>query len=242
VILLPAVDLLGGKAVRLYQGDYDKATVFDGDPMGPVRRFEEAGAEWLHLVDLDGARSGRPENAETVKIILRSTHLKVELGGGVRSMDDAARWLELGVSRVVLGTAAVTNAGLAGEAAARYGERIAVGADVKDGQIAVRGWTEGSGLDCLDFCRRMQDAGVSWLICTDVSRDGAMRGANLELYRTLRAALTAHLTASGGVSSLGDVRALAELGMDGAIIGKAYYTGAVDLRDAIAAGRKAVSE
>lgn len=237
MIILPAIDLIGGQAVRLVKGDYAQKTVYAPDPLEPVRAFEAAGAQWLHLVDLEGAKSGAGENKAAVARILKHTRLRVELGGGIRDMDAVAYWLGLGVSRVVLGTAAVTEPGFAARAAARYGDRIAVGADARDGYVAVHGWTEQSQLALLPFCQDMAAAGVQTLICTDISRDGAMAGVSLDFYRELQAAVPAHIVASGGVSSLADVAALRGLGLYGAIVGKAYYTGALDLSAAIALGK-----
>lgn len=239
MIILPAIDLYGGQAVRLYQGDYRRMTVYDTDPLNTVRRFEQAGAGWLHLVDLEGAKSGGRENFSVIRHIAAHTDLRIELGGGIRSLESIEQYLALGVSRVILGTAAVTGEGFAARAAAAYGERIAVGVDIKQGRVAMRGWTEQSGYTYREFCVRMREAGVQTLICTDVSRDGALQGSNLSLYRELCAAFPLNIIASGGVSSLAEVQALAELGLYGAIIGKAYYTGAIDLKQAIESGKGA---
>lgn len=233
MLILPAIDMINGKAVRLYQGDYQRMTVFSDDPLAVARDFEAAGAAWVHMVDLDGAKSGGTPNLETVRRVASGTALRVELGGGVRSMETIERYLDAGVSRVILGTAAVTEPGFAEKAARRFGQRIAVGVDLKDGRAAIRGWTETAAGDPLVFCREMQDAGVRTLICTDVSKDGAMEGANVALYRRLSEELEMDVIASGGVSSIEDVKALRALGLYGAIIGKAYYTGAIDLKEAI---------
>ncbi|MCD7861303.1 MAG: 1-(5-phosphoribosyl)-5-[(5-phosphoribosylamino)methylideneamino]imidazole-4-carboxamide isomerase [Oscillospiraceae bacterium] len=235
MLILPAIDLCGGKAVRLYQGDYAQMTVYSNDPPAVAQDFAAAGAAWVHLVDLEGAKRGDTPNLETVqRIVAAVPQLRVELGGGIRQMETAARYLDDGVSRVVLGTAAVTDPAFAADAVSAFGaDRVAVGADVRDGYVAIHGWTEQSGLDALGFCQQMQRAGVRTVICTDISRDGAMRGANHALYQTLSAQLDMDIIASGGVSSIEDVRALRALGLSGAIIGKAYYTGAISLREAI---------
>ena len=229
MILLPAIDLFGGQAVRLYQGDYNQMTVYDPDPLHTVRQFERAGATHLHLVDLEGAKTGRTTNAA-------QTNLLIEVGGGIRTMDTVRRYLEAGASRVILGTAAVTDPAFTAQAVAQYGEKIAVGADLKDDKVAIKGWLETSQDSWETFFDRMQALGVRTVICTDISRDGAMRGANLALYRTLASRYSMDIIASGGVSSLEDIRALKEAGAAGAIIGKAYYTGAIDLAQAIALG------
>ncbi|MBQ5972961.1 MAG: 1-(5-phosphoribosyl)-5-[Oscillospiraceae bacterium] len=237
MILLPAIDLYEGKAVRLYKGNYDEMTVYSDDPAAVAADFAACGAEWAHLVDLEGARTGRTPNFETVCRIRRESGLKCEVGGGIRSMAVIERYLAAGLDRVILGTAAVADGELLRRAAARFGGAVAVGADVRDGIVAVRGWTESSGVTLEDFCGRIAAAGVRTVICTDISRDGAMRGANRELYRRLAAETGLDVIASGGVSSLDDVRALAAMGLYGAIVGKAYYTGAVDLRTAIGAAK-----
>ena len=208
-------------------------TVYSEHPLEVAEDFKACGAEWIHMVDLEGARDGSTPNFEVVAGIAQNSGLKVEIGGGIRSMETVTKYLEAGVSRVILGTAAVKDAVFLKEAAERYGERIAVGADIKDGKIAIRGWLEVSGFTAMDFCRRMQQMGIRTLICTDIDKDGAMKGTNHELYRQLSEELELDIVASGGVSSLEDVRRLRAQGLYGAIIGKAYYTGAVDLREAI---------
>ncbi len=231
--IFPAIDLYEGKAVRLFKGDYDKMTVYSDTPHLIARAFKEAGASHIHLVDLEGARDGSTPNLETVKKIIKETDLFTEVGGGIRNMDTVRAYLESGVDRVILGTAAVENEDFVREATATYGERIAVGADIKDGKIAIKGWTEKSELDAMEFCEKMQKIGVRTVICTDISKDGAMMGTNHELYRAMSEKLSMQIIASGGVSSIDDVRRLASLGIYGAIIGKAYYTGAIDLREAV---------
>lgn len=231
--IFPAIDLYDGKAVRLYQGDYNQMTVYDEDPLRVARAFADAGAKYLHTVDLEGAKSGGTPNLDLIRRLAVETGLFVEVGGGIRSMEVIDRYLSGGVGRVILGTAAVTDEALLRGALDKYGEKIAVGADLRDGCVAIKGWTEGSGLLWEDFFEKLEKLGVRTVICTDISRDGAMRGANRALYREIQSRFRVDLIASGGVSSLEDVRALAGLGLYGAIIGKAWYTGAVDLREAI---------
>lgn len=237
--IYPAIDLYAGKAVRLYQGDYDRMTVYDEESAALARRFRECGAENLHLVDLEGARSGRTPNLGVIQKIVREAGLFCEVGGGIRDFSVIETYLSAGVSRVILGTAAVTESGFVSEAVRRYGaDRVAVGVDIRDGFVAIRGWTEQSALHYADFLARLLSDGVTTIICTDISRDGAMRGAGLALYREISERYpTLSVIASGGVSSLDDIRALARIGVSGAIIGKAYYTGALDIREAVEAAR-----
>ena len=231
--IFPAIDLYEGRAVRLFKGDYNQMTVYSDEPWLVAKDFKAAGAEYIHLVDLEGARDGSTPNLEVIKKIIKETDLFTEVGGGIRNMDTVRAYLEAGIDRVILGTAAVTNEDFVREATAEYGERIAVGADIKDGKIAIKGWTEKSELDAMEFCQKMQKIGVRTVICTDISKDGAMMGTNHELYRAMSERLSMQIVASGGVSSIEDVRRLASLGIYGAIIGKAYYTGAIDLKEAI---------
>ena len=237
MILFPAIDLYEGQAVRLYQGDYRQMTVYSSDPAALARKFAETGATHIHLVDLEGARDGTTPNLELIRRIAAETGLFVEVGGGIRNMDIARAYLENGVSRVILGTAAVTDPDFLQNALATWGERVAVGADLRDGQVAIRGWQQTSDEGAEAFFDRMQGLGVSTMICTDISRDGAMRGANLELYRSLAKRQGLQIVASGGVSSLDDIKALRQMDLYGAILGKAYYTGAVDLADALEAAK-----
>jgi phosphoribosylformimino-5-aminoimidazole carboxamide ribotide isomerase len=231
--IFPAIDLFGGKAVRLYKGDYAQMTVYNDRPLEVAKAFESEGASFLHLVDLEGAKSGLTPNLETIKEIVNNTDLYTEVGGGIRSMATVKTYLEAGVDRVILGTAAVTDPDFVAKATAEYGERIAVGADIKDGKVAIKGWTETSDLTAEEFFAKMQSLGVRTVICTDVSKDGAMMGTNHELYRELSEKFDMQIVASGGVSSIEDVKKLASRGLYGAIIGKAYYTGAISLREAI---------
>ena len=233
--LFPAIDLIGGNAVRLYRGDYEQMTVYSDDPVSVAKDFEAQGARFIHMVDLEGARDGGTPNLETVRRVAEETGLFVEIGGGIRSMETVDTYLSAGVDRVILGTAAVEDESFLRAAVETYGERIAVGADVRDGYVSIRGWLEQSAFTLDAFCEKMQKLGVKTLICTDISRDGAMRGTNRALYRELKDKYAMNITASGGVSSLDDVKALAAMDLYGAIIGKAYYTGDIILSDAIAA-------
>jgi len=230
--IFPAIDLYGGKAVRLLHGDYEKMTVYSDDPLSVARDFIACGAENIHIVDLQGAKDGTTPNLALIERIA-GENLFVEVGGGIRSEETAARYLDSGVNRVILGTAAVTDPALLERLVAQYGEKIAVSVDVRDGYAAIRGWQEKSALTCDALCARLRDAGVKTVICTDISRDGAMRGTNRALYADLTARYPMDFIASGGVSSMEDVEALCASGVYGAIIGKAYYTGAIDLRRAI---------
>ncbi len=233
MIIFPAIDLYEKKAVRLYKGDYAQMTVYSEDPLSVARKFASLGATHLHLVDLEGARDGTTPNIDVVTAIASESDMFVEIGGGIRSLETVEKYISAGVDRVILGTAAVTDRAFLLAALEKYGERIAVGVDIKDGCVAIRGWLEKTALDCFDFCRDMQSIGVKNIICTDISKDGAMMGANHGLYRRLSEQFDISFTASGGVSSLEDVRKLASLGLYGAIIGKAYYTGDIDIAEAV---------
>lgn len=233
MILFPAIDLFEGKAVRLFQGDYAQMTVYSENPVDVALKFRQAGATHLHLVDLEGAKFGTTSNLNTIHKIVESTQLSIEVGGGIRNMETVYRYLELGIDRVILGTAAVTDREFLMRALEQHGKKIAVGVDIKDGYVAIRGWTEKSALSANDFFDQMQSLGVSTVICTDISRDGAMQGTNRALYQELSKRYDIDLIASGGVSSLEDLKALRNMNLYGAIIGKAYYTGAVDLAEAL---------
>ena len=235
MLIFPAIDLYDGKAVRLYKGDYNQMTVYSENPPELAEAFRAAGATHMHLVDLEGAKTGETPNLETIRRIRAAVPLFIEVGGGIRSMDIAARYLDAGIDRVILGTAAVTDPTFLRAAVSKYGEKISVGVDIRDGKVAIRGWTEKSAFDAFDFCRELQKIGVRTIICTDVSKDGAMQGTNRALYGELSKALNLDIIASGGVSTLEDIKALRALNLCGAIIGKAYYTGAIDLREAIGA-------
>ena len=231
--IFPAIDLYEGQVVRLYKGDYAQMTVYDKEPLNVARKFEAAGAKYLHMVDLEGARYGTTPNLKTIEKIVQNTQLFVELGGGIRSMETIEAYHSIGVRRLILGTAAVTEEGFVERAVAKFGDAIAVGADIKDGMVAIKGWTEKSALTCDAFCHRMQEIGVKTMIVTDISRDGAMQGTNRALYADLGARYAIDFIASGGVSSIDDIRVLRAQNLYGAIIGKAYYTGAIDLAQAI---------
>lgn len=233
MIIFPAIDLYEGKAVRLLKGDYDKMTVYSDNPASVAAEFRNMGATHIHLVDLEGAKNGTTPNIETVRKIKAECGLFTEIGGGVRSMETVEAYIGAGIDRVILGTAAVTDEKFLVDAVKEYGGRIAVGADIKDGRVAIKGWTEKSEYSCFDFFDKMQKIGVETVICTDVSKDGAMQGTNVELYRELSEKFSINICASGGVSSIDDVRRLRSLDLYGAIIGKAYYAGAVSLKEAI---------
>lgn len=231
--IFPAIDLYDKKAVRLFKGDYAQMTVYSENPIEVARDFEKCGAEFIHMVDLEGAKNGTTPNLQIVKEIAEKTSLFVEIGGGIRSMETVKTYLENGVGRVILGTSAVTDEAFLCEAVDTYGEKIAVGADVKDGYIAIKGWVEKSQYSLDEFLSKMEKIGVKTVICTDISKDGAMKGTNLELYKALSQKYSLDIIASGGVSTIDDIKALCQMNMYGAIIGKAYYTGAIDLKEAI---------
>ena len=237
MLIFPAIDLYGGKAVRLYKGDYKQMTIYNDNPLEVARDFEAKGAEWVHLVDLEGAKEGTTPNIGVVESIAKNTALFCEIGGGIRNMETVRKYFAAGVERVILGTAAVTNEAFLRAAVEKYGERIAVGVDIKDGMVAIKGWVEKSETEAFEFCERIQEIGVKTIICTDISKDGAMRGANHALYKELSDKFDMQIVASGGVSSMEDVEKLTSLDIYGAIIGKAYYTGAIDLREAIEASK-----
>lgn len=231
--LFPAIDLFDKKAVRLYKGNYNEMTVYSNDPCSVALDFKAAGAGFIHVVDLEGAKDGTTPNISVVSDITQKTGLFVEVGGGIRSMEVLDRYFSAGVSRAIIGTAAVTDESFLRAAIEKYGQKIAVGADVKDGFIAIKGWVEKSEFTLDAFFDKMQGMGVKTVICTDISKDGAMRGTNLALYKELSKKYSMDIIASGGVSSLEDVKALSDMDIYGAIIGKAYYTGAIDLEKAL---------
>lgn len=235
--IFPAIDLYDGKAVRLYKGDYSQMTVYSENPIEIARAFEKSGAKFVHMVDLEGAKDGTTPNLGIVKQIANETGLFTEIGGGIRSMDTVRAYLENGVDRVILGTAAVNDEDFLRKAIAKYGEKIAVGVDMKDGFVAIKGWTETSSYSCFDFCEKMQSLNVQTIICTDISKDGAMQGTNRQLYKELSEKFSIDITASGGVSDLEDIRSLRQMNIYGAIIGKAYYIGAIDLKEALEAAK-----
>lgn len=228
--IFPAIDLRGGQVVRLTQGDYDRMTVYGADPCAQAAAFRQAGANCLHLVDLDGAKDGAPVNFEAIGAIARQGGLYIEVGGGIRTEERIEQYLDLGVGRCILGSAAVTDFDFTARMLRKYGSRLAVGVDMKDGRVAIHGWKEVSQVDGFDFCRRLYEAGCTAVICTDIARDGAMQGTNLDLYRRLRADLPdLAVTASGGISRMEELEALDQMGTAAAILGKSLYTGALDL-------------
>ncbi len=234
MIILPAIDIKDGRCVRLYQGDYDQVTTFDNDPVSVARRWQEAGASWLHVVDLDGAKEGKPVNGELIKHIREATTLHIEVGGGMRSLAHVEQLLGLGIDRVILGTVAITNRALLEEALARWGgERIVVGLDARDGLVAIAGWRETAPVKAVTLAAELSKAGVQRFVYTDISRDGALVGPNIPALQEMQRAISGSLIASGGVSSLADLHALARTGVEGTIVGKAIYTGNVDLAMAI---------
>ncbi|MBE5744648.1 MAG: 1-(5-phosphoribosyl)-5-[(5-phosphoribosylamino)methylideneamino]imidazole-4-carboxamide isomerase [Clostridiales bacterium] len=235
--IFPAIDLYDNKAVRLYKGDYAQMTVYNENPVEVARAFKEEGAKQIHVVDLAGAKLGIPTHMDIVRKIVDETGLFVEIGGGIRTMDTIEKYVAAGASRVILGTAAVTDEAFLKEAVSKYGEKIAVGADIADGKVAIKGWLEKSQYDVYSFLEKMQSLGVKTVICTDVSKDGAMKGANHGLYKELTDKYDLQIIASGGVSSTEDVKKLASNGVYGAIIGKAYYIGAINLKEAIEVAR-----
>ena len=237
MILLPAIDLYDGKAVRLLRGDYENMTVYGENAAAFADAFADAGAEWVHMVDLEGAKNGTTPNFASVAAVARAGRLKVEIGGGIRSDDTVARYLDVGVRRVILGTAALQDRAFLERMVEKYAGQIAVGVDIRNGFVATHGWTETSSVACEDFCAGLQALGVQTIIVTDISRDGAMQGTNRPLYERLNAQFSMEIVASGGVSSLEDIRALRAANLYGAILGKAYYTGAVDLRQALEASK-----
>ena len=231
--IYPAIDLSGGRVVRLYQGDYDQMTVYGSDPCAVAREFIAAGAKFLHVVDLDGAKDGTLANFESIAAIAKQGGLYIEVGGGIRTEERIQQYLDLGVGRCILGTIAVKDFDFTARMAQKYGDRIAVGVDARDGYVAINGWKELSEETGIEFCKRLRDAGVKAVIYTDISRDGAEKGTNLDLYRDLAKIEGLDITASGGVSSLEELRELQTIGTHAAILGKALYTGRLDLKTVI---------
>lgn len=231
--IFPAIDLFDGKAVRLYKGDYSQMTVYSEHPEEIALDFKNQGAKYMHVVDLEGAKNGDTPNLETIKKIVSIADMFVEVGGGIRSMEVIEKYLSIGVNRVILGTAAVTDGDFLIDAVKKHGDKIAVGVDIKEGFVAIKGWTEKSTLNAFDFMKKLQEIGVKTVICTDISKDGAMKGANYELYKKLSEELSIDIIASGGVSDIEGIKILKDNDLYGAIIGKAYYTKAVSLKEAI---------
>jgi len=231
VIILPAVDLLGGKCVRLLKGDYNKVTVYNDDPLEQAWQFKEAGAEWIHVVDLDAAKSGVPTNHEIIRAIAEKTGLKVDTGGGIRNMDTLRRWIEdYGVSRCVLGTAAVKDRAFTEKAIEMFEEKIAIGIDAKDGEVAVDGWTAGSGIDAVEFGQIMKSIGAKTVVFTDIARDGMLTGPAVESTKLMVEKTGLDVIASGGIGSDEDIMNIKTSGCAGVIVGKAIYEGKVDLK------------
>ena len=237
MIIFPAIDLYEGKAVRLFKGDYEQMTVYSTNPTEVAKSFKINGAKYIHLVDLEGAKYGNTPNIEAVERIVKEVGLFSEIGGGIRDMKTVESYLNIGVDRVILGTAAVKDEEFLKSAVEKYGEKIAVGIDIKDGYVAIKGWTQQSEYTAEEFFDKIANIGVSYVICTDISKDGAMQGTNKELYKELSKKYSMNITASGGVSSVDDIKALAQMGLYGAIIGKAYYTGAVSIKEALEAAK-----
>lgn len=233
MIILPAIDLYEQKAVRLYKGDYNNMTVYSDNPLEVAYDFQKSGASFIHLVDLEGAKSGTTPNLDVVRKIVEYTSLDVEIGGGIRDDETVQKYIDIGVRRVILGTAAVTDDDFLRRSVEKYKDSIAVGVDIKDGYVAIKGWTEKSQLTTDEFFAHLSEVGVKTVICTDISKDGAMKGTNRELYKELSEKYSMDIVASGGVSDLEDIKALREMNLYGAIVGKAYYIGAIDLKEAI---------
>lgn len=231
--IFPAIDLFDGKAVRLLKGDYQKMTVYSENPLEIAKDFENSGAEFLHIVDLEGAKTGNTPNIGTIEKIVKNTSLFTEIGGGIRTLETVEKYVNIGVKHVILGTAAVNDEKFLISAVKKYGEKIAVGIDIKDGFVAIKGWTDLSKFTPFEFCEKMQNIGVKTVICTDVSKDGAMQGTNVGLYKEMSEKFNINIIASGGVSSIDDIKRLKNLEIYGAIIGKAYYTKAISLAEAI---------
>lgn len=233
--IFPAIDLFDKKAVRLLKGNYEEMTVYSSNPLEIAQEFERSGAKHIHLVDLEGAKSGKPENLDVIRSVTENTNLFVEVGGGIRNAEIAEKYLSSGAGRIILGTAAVEDEDFLRYCAENYKDRVAVGVDIKDGYVAVKGWTEKSEFECFEFCEKISRMGIRYVICTDISKDGAMQGTNHELYRKLKENFSLNITASGGISDIEDILKLNSLGIYGAIIGKAYYTGAINIKEAIEA-------
>ena len=238
MIIFPAIDLRGGKCVRLIQGDFDKETVYSDDPQATALKWQAAGAKFLHVVDLDGARKGSPQNLDAIKKILSAIKIPIEVGGGIRTLNDAEKLLNLGVRRVILGSVAVENISLVEEAVKKFGDKIVVGIDARDGLVAVHGWEKSSAVKVGDLAKKIVAAGVKTIIYTDISKDGMLSGVNPEIFSELQKFSGAEIIASGGVKSIEDIRALKAAKISGVIVGKAIYTGALDLKSAIAVAER----
>lgn len=237
--IFPAIDLYEGQAVRLYKGDYQKMTVYARNPLDLAQKFVQAGCKYLHMVDLEGAKDDNTANQATIAALVKESGLFCQVGGGIRSFEVIDKYLSLGVNRLIIGTKAVEDPQFVKEATAKYGEKIAIGIDLKDGLVAIKGWRETAAFTADEFFALMSDYEVKCIICTDISKDGTLLGPNLQLYEHLQNEYAVNLIASGGVSSIADIRALAEMKLYGAIIGKAYYEGRVDLEEAVKVGGEA---
>ena len=233
--IFPAIDLFDKKAVRLLKGNYEDMTVYSSNPLEIAQEFERSGAKHIHIVDLEGAKSGKPENLDVIRSVTENTNLFVEVGGGIRNAEIAEKYLSSGAGRIILGTAAVEDEDFLKYCAENYKDKVAVGVDIKDGYVAVKGWTEKSKFECFEFCEKISRMGIRYVICTDISKDGAMQGTNHELYKKLKEKFSLNITASGGISDMDDIIKLNTLGIYGAIIGKAYYTGAINIKEAVEA-------
>jgi phosphoribosylformimino-5-aminoimidazole carboxamide ribotide isomerase len=233
MIILPAIDIKEGRCVRLYQGDYAQVTTYDDDPVRVALRWQAAGANWLHVVDLDGAAEGRPTNSALIRRIRKESAMHIEVGGGLRTLDDIDLALKLGIDRVILGTVAIKNPALLKEALRRWGKRIAVGLDARDGKVAISGWREDSSVDAVELAQELSALGAQRFIYTDIARDGSLQGPNIQALQAVQKAVASAIIASGGISSVDDLRALTAVGVEGAIVGKALYTGNIDLAAAI---------
>ena len=237
MVILPATDLYDGKVVRLYKGDYAQMTVYSDKPLHVARDFADCGAEYLHVVDLEGARDGTTPNRRVVEKLVEKSGMSIEIGGGIRTEGTVRLYIDMGVERVILGTSAVTDPVFLQKMVDRYADQIAVGVDIQNGYVAIKGWTEQSEIQCDAFFARLQQMGVATVICTDISKDGTLSGTNLQLYRDLSAKYTMQIVASGGITTLDDIVALREMEIYGAILGKALYTGDLNLTDAVKLAR-----
>lgn len=233
MLIFPAIDIIEGKAVRLTQGDYDKVKNYAVTPVQAAKSFKENGASCMHVVDLDGAKSGKADNAQTIEKIVRQNDMFVEVGGGIRTEEQIKRYLDCGVKRVILGTVAIRNFNFVEQMIYKYGEAISVGVDTLNGKVAINGWKEITEIDSLEFCRRLESVGLNHVIYTDISRDGGLKGTNLDVYKVLRQTLSLKITASGGITYVDELQKLKKIGIYGAILGKALYEGKLDLKEAV---------
>ena len=233
MLIFPAIDIIGGEVVRLTRGEYDKVKKYSSSPVDVAKSFKESGASCMHVVDLDGAKSGRTDNASTIEKIVSGLDMFVEVGGGIRTEDRIKHYLDCGISRVILGTVATENPDFVGEMVAKYGDKISVGVDAKDGKVAVNGWLDTTDIDAVSFCKKLQDMGVGHIIYTDISRDGGLKGTNLDVYQVLCQTLSLKITASGGITYIDEIKKLKQMKVYGAILGKALYEGIINLSQAV---------